>query len=62
MIESIVVDLSGASSPDIDVDIIAYQDTVGLGVEPDAFGRHSRANRYQSLHNIPFLYEQRIDF
>ena len=42
---------------DIDVDICAYQDTVGLGVEPDIFGRHARAGRYQSLHRLPVLYE-----
>lgn len=43
---------------DIDVDIIAYQDTVGLGVEPDIFHRHERANRYRSLDRLPVLYEQ----
>jgi hypothetical protein len=42
---------------DIDVDIIAYQDTVGLGVCPDAFGRHARAGRHLSLDRLPFLYE-----
>ncbi len=42
---------------DIDVDIAAYQDTVGLGVEPDIFGRHARADRYRSLDRLPFMYE-----
>ncbi len=42
---------------DIDVDIVAYQDCVGLGVEPDMFGRFSRADRVQSLERLPFLYK-----
>ncbi|MST99007.1 DUF4434 domain-containing protein [Victivallaceae bacterium BBE-744-WT-12] len=42
---------------DIDVDIIAYQDTVGLGVEPDIFGRYARADRLRSLERLLFLYE-----
>lgn len=50
--------LSSSTLQDIDVDIIAYQDTVGLGVEPDIFGRHSRANRFKSLARLPYLYEQ----
>ena len=43
---------------DIDVDIIAYQDTVGLGVEPDIFGRYARADRFRSLARLPFVYEE----
>ncbi len=42
---------------DIDVDIAAYQDSVGLGVEPDIFGRHARANRYHSLDRLPHFFE-----
>ena len=42
---------------DIDVDIVAYQDTVGLGC-PDVFGRHARADRHLSLHRLPELYKQ----
>ena len=46
---------------DIDVDIVAYQDCVGLGVEPDMFGRHAQADRHHSLHRLPYLY-QRLKF
>ncbi len=42
---------------DIDVDIVAYQDSVGLGVYPDALGRYARADRYQTLHRLPILYK-----
>jgi len=42
---------------EIDVDIIAYQDTVGLGVEPDIFGRYARADRSRGLARLPWLYE-----
>lgn len=42
---------------EIDVDIVAYQDTVGLGVEPDMFGRHARANRFESLEQIHYLFK-----
>ena len=41
---------------DIDVDIVAYQDTVGLGC-PDIFGRHAAADRHLSLHRLPELYK-----
>jgi hypothetical protein len=49
--------MSATLLADIDVDIIAYQDTVGLGVCPDAFGRHARAGRHLSLDRLPFMYE-----
>lgn len=42
---------------EIDVDIVAYQDNVGLGVVPDMFGRHARANRYKSLDYLEPLYK-----
>lgn len=42
---------------DIDVDIAAYQDSIGLCVEPDIFGRFSRADRFQRLARLPVLYE-----
>lgn len=42
---------------DIDVDIVAYQDSVGLGVCPDALGRHARADRHETLHRLPLLYK-----
>ena len=42
---------------EIDVDIVAYQDNVGVGVEPDVFGRHSRANRFESLEQLQCLYK-----
>ena len=42
---------------EIDVDIVAYQDNVGLGVEPDVFGRHSRANRFESLEQLTCLFK-----
>lgn len=48
--------MSATLLQDIDVDIIAYQDTVGLGVCPDIFGRHGRANRAKSLERLPFMY------
>jgi hypothetical protein len=43
---------------DIDVDIIAYQDTVGLCACPDQHARGLRANRHHTLDRLPFLYEQ----
>ncbi len=46
---------------DIDVDIVAYQDCVGLAVEPDPFGRYLMADRHHSLHRLPYLY-QRLKF
>ena len=46
---------------DIDVDIVAYQDCVGLGVEPDPLGRYLMADRHHSLHRLPYLY-QRLRF
>ena len=42
---------------DIDVDIIAYQGTVGRGAEPEMVGRYARADRLRSLERLPFLYE-----
>lgn len=50
--------LCSTTLQEIDVDIIAYQDTVGLGVEPDIFGRYARADRFRSLDRLPFLFEQ----
>lgn len=50
--------MSATLLQDIDVDIIAYQDTVGLGVEPDIFGRYARADRFRSLARLPFVYEE----
>jgi hypothetical protein len=41
---------------DIDVDIIAYQDSVGLAVEPPFLGRIHRYDRHRSLHRLPELY------
>ena len=41
---------------DIDVDIVAYQDTVGMGC-PDVFGRFALADRHLSLHRLPELYK-----
>ena len=49
--------MSATLLQDIDVDIIAYQDTVGLGVCPDAYGRHARAGRALSLDRLPYMYE-----
>ena len=46
---------------DIDIDIIAYQDTVGLGVAPDKFGRFAMADRHDSLHRLPYMF-QRLKF
>jgi hypothetical protein len=48
--------ISATLLSDIDVDIMAYQDTVGLGC-PDAFGRHSLADRHMSLHRLPEVYK-----
>lgn len=42
---------------DIDVDIIAYQDSVGLGVPPGPFNRYLMADRHHSLHRLPYLYQ-----
>ncbi len=42
---------------DIDVDIIAYQDTVGLGVDERRWGRIARADRRTSLERLPLLYD-----
>ncbi len=48
--------ISATLLADIDVDIMAYQDTVGLAC-PDVFGRHAAADRHQSLHRLPELYK-----
>ncbi len=48
--------MSATLLADIDVDIIAYQDTVGLGVCPDAFGRCKTTDRHRSLHRLPEMY------
>lgn len=48
--------MSATLLSDIDVDIIAYQDTVGLGVCPDAFGRCKTTDRHMSLHRLPEMY------
>ncbi|MDD3155518.1 MAG: DUF4434 domain-containing protein [Victivallaceae bacterium] len=50
--------MSATLLQDIDVDVIAYQDCVGVGVEPDIFGRYARANRFRSLARLPFVYEE----
>ncbi len=42
---------------DIDVDIVAYQDTVGLGVDERRWGRIARADRHTSLDRLPLLYD-----
>lgn len=48
--------ISATLLADIDCDIMAYQDTVGLGC-PDAFGRHAHADRHLSLHRLPEVYK-----
>jgi len=48
--------MSATLLADIDVDIVAYQDTVGLAC-PEIFGRHARADRHLSLHRLPLVYE-----
>lgn len=42
---------------DIDVDIIAYQDGVGVGLEPDPHGRSFVANRMQALQRLPLFFQ-----
>ncbi len=39
------------------MDIIAGQDCVGAGVEPDISERYSRANRFRSLTRLNLIYE-----
>ena len=48
--------ISATLLADIDVDIMAYQDTVGLGC-PDVFGRHAMGDRHMSLHRLPEVYK-----
>ena len=48
--------MSATLLSDIDVDVIAYQDTVGLGVCPDVYGRHAMAGRHASLARLPEMY------
>ncbi len=43
---------------DIDVDIIAYQDGVGLNITPKSWNRFPETNRFDSLARIPHLYRQ----
>lgn len=48
--------ISGTLLADIDIDIMAYQDTVGLGC-PDAFGRYNTADRRLALQRLPEMYK-----
>lgn len=48
--------ISATLLADIDVDIVAYQDTVGLGC-PDAFGRHAMGDRHMTLHRLPEMFK-----
>ena len=48
----------GASTlQDIDVDIVAYQDSVGLHARLDGY-RFRRGSRYRNLAALPYIYEQ----
>jgi hypothetical protein len=49
--------MSATLLQDIDVDIIAYQDTVGVGFEPDPHGRSGLASRHQVLDRLPYFYQ-----
>ena len=48
--------MTPAALQDTDADIIAYQDSVGLGVEPDIFGRFANGDRHARLHRLPIYY------
>jgi hypothetical protein len=42
---------------DIDVDVVAYQDGVGINITPKSWNRFPQTNRYHSLDRLPYLYE-----
>ena len=48
--------MSATILSDIDVDIIAYQDTVGMGC-PDCYARYALADRHLSLHRLPEMFK-----
>jgi hypothetical protein len=50
--------MSAALLSDIDVDIVAYQDGVGLNITPKDWNRFPETDRYRSLHRLPILYDR----